>query len=134
MTPYLKALKGSEQCQDDCTGENFYVTQPFRKSTGNSGLKHAIYPTFTSIWSFVTRQHYKNFFLFLAEECQRNTTYTCSFLGQTFIRSRKEPITTEIDFPISVPFKFNLLIYIDINLIPISMNIWIFENTMHTCA
>ena len=23
MTPSLKALKGSEQCQDDCTGENF---------------------------------------------------------------------------------------------------------------
>ena len=23
MTPSPKALKGSEQCQDDCTGENF---------------------------------------------------------------------------------------------------------------
>ena len=23
MTPYVKTPKGSEQCQDDCTGENF---------------------------------------------------------------------------------------------------------------
>ena len=23
MNPYQKALKGSEQCQDDCTGEKF---------------------------------------------------------------------------------------------------------------
>ena len=29
----------------------FYVRQPFQKSTGNSGLKNAIQPTFTSIWS-----------------------------------------------------------------------------------
>ena len=38
MTPSLKALKGSEQCQDDCTGENFVrkmaVSQIDRKQWG----------------------------------------------------------------------------------------------------
>ena len=38
MTPSPKALKGSEQCQDDCTGENFVrkraVSQIDRKHWG----------------------------------------------------------------------------------------------------
>ena len=38
MTPYPKAPKGSEQCQDDCTGENFVrksaVSQIDRKQWG----------------------------------------------------------------------------------------------------
>ena len=38
MTPYQKALKGSEQCQDDCTGEKFVrkraVSQIDRKQWG----------------------------------------------------------------------------------------------------
>ena len=38
MTPSPKALKGSEQCQDDCTGENFVckraVSQIDRKQWG----------------------------------------------------------------------------------------------------
>ena len=38
MTPSLKALKGSEQCQDDCTGEKFVhkrsVSQIDRKQWG----------------------------------------------------------------------------------------------------
>ena len=38
MTPYSKTLKGSEQCQDDCTGENFVrkraVSQIDRKQWG----------------------------------------------------------------------------------------------------
>ena len=38
MTPSPKVLKGSEQCQDDCTGENFVrkraVSQIGRKQWG----------------------------------------------------------------------------------------------------
>ena len=38
MTPSPKVLKGSEQCQDDCTGENFVrkraVSQIDRKQWG----------------------------------------------------------------------------------------------------
>ena len=45
-TNYLSALM-----------RTFYVKQPFSKSTGNSGLKNAIYSTFTSIRSCGTRQH-----------------------------------------------------------------------------
>ena len=59
MTPLLKTPKVHRNANMTAPVRTLYVRQPFRKYTGNSGLKNAIYPTFTSIRSCGTRQHYK---------------------------------------------------------------------------
>ena len=64
MTPSSEGPGGSEQCQDDCTGDNFVHKTAVSKIDLKLWSKKAILTTFMSIQACRTRQHYSMLSLF----------------------------------------------------------------------